>query len=314
MSEARARLLPPQSAFSASRPNPLADLISISRRVGAAVPNCPQCMRMSPGPSHEGSRDEDEFLDVEQNVSKVGPRREKRTIRVRHEELQGVASFHIGRKSPEGLLIRDINSRGVAGILKGKESTRPEFRLFDHERVVHEDESLRGNIRDVATPHGRGGGRKVERHHHGRQKVSANVDINASTPVAVLRPRFRWSTSPLHKRCNLWHDAGAAERGIKSARNKHHGIPDALGFQASRVHPVEKTILGIANFPRGIQRTRHAIGPGKDHLPMHRFDRPSVIPEFRRQPVQQFRVRWRFAHHAEVVGRFDDPDTEMAFP
>ena len=109
-------------------------------------------------------------------------------------------------------------------------------------------------------------------------------------------------------------ERGAEHFRIQRAADGEHGVAQDLGFDPLRTATPEQAIVringGLGSVEGGvleINRTGH-------DQPVQRFQFPTALHEFVRQPFQQFRMRGRVAAHAEIVDRANQTLTEMMLP
>ena len=96
--------------------------------------------------------------------------------------------------------------------------------------------------------------------------------------------------------------------------NGQHRVAHCLGVQAAARHPPQQAVLGV-DLRRGlVPAAGLAVRRGRDDHAVQVLDAPAVGGEFAGQPVQQLGVGRAVALLAEVVGRADDPPSEMGLP
>ena len=204
-------------------------------------------------------------------------------LRGRAAQCDGVESMNPGAIVPR-LLTRHPGGQGAG--------------LVGDERVVHEEEGLRGHDRLASTVDDRAGVGAIEE--------AAEVGRAGPGPRGgeVKRP-------PRHAQVR---EGRAARGGVQATGHDQQAIADGLRIEAAAAHPAEEAVLRVRGGQAVDGPAALLVGRGQHDEPVHRLDRPARIHESRGEMVEQLGMRRPFPARAEVVGSADQALAEVVLP
>ena len=169
-----------------------------------------------------------------------------------------------------------------------------------HERVVEEEEGLRGHDRLAALGDDRAGVGAIEQ--------AAEVGGRELGPVRTdIRYKVRRGTARSAK-------AGPPRRALQAAGHGQEAVADGLRIEPPTVHPPEQAILRVRGESLGLDAAALLVGRRQHDEPVHRLQGPARLHEARGQEVEQFGVRRPVAPAAEIVGGADQSLAEVMLP
>src|SRR5262245_30731050 len=112
--------------------------------------------------------------------------------------------------------------------------------------------------------------------------------INAS----AIGTTFAVICNELAIRTFLHRSGRSIRRPIQLAADRKHGVADFFRREADRRLPPEQLVTWIGNELRRVFGRRLTVGSGHHDLLVQPLYTPSVLNKIRRQPIEQFRMRW----------------------
>ena len=109
-------------------------------------------------------------------------------------------------------------------------------------------------------------------------------------------------------------DAGSKQRPFQPSRHRQNRIAYRLSIQTACRVVMQQTVARIELRIRHNGCARLSKSLAQNDSADEPFDRPAILDEFRGEAVEQFRMRRRHAHVAEIVGGRDDASTEKMMP
>ena len=144
------------------------------------------------------------------------------------------------------------------------------------------------------------------------------VGIDTSPPCRRLLFRqnpFSLIVALTHPRRQRGEERRAAGRQVDLPAGRKDDIPDDLPFEAPhRVAPQEHVFGIFLNVPGVVKHRAHPVRFRIHDQAVDLLDAPSLAYEFRRQPVQQLRMRGRDAHLSKTAWRGYNAAAEVPVP
>ncbi len=135
--------------------------------------------------------------------------------------------------------------------------------MLAHERVVEEEEGLRGDDRLAAPGDDRAGVGAVEQ--------PAEVGGRRARPGP---DRHQVHGPPRHGQLR---EGGAASTGLQAAGHGEQAVADRLRIEPSAVHPPEQAILRVRGELGGLDAATLLVGRRQHDQPVHRLHRPARL-------------------------------------
>ena len=189
---------------------------------------------------------------------------------------------------------------------------------FHEHLVVEQGEGLERAVGHVAAGDaGFAGGRVEGRGHRERggaldegvERTTVAVLAFAGLPVDLTIGALTGDTGGLGRI-----DAGSAHLEGDQAGRLQRAVADDFGVEAEAAAPGEQQVLAILLGELRCDARGLTVGAAGDDEAVELFHRPAGALEFDGEPVEQLRVRRRFALVAEVFERGDEATAEKGLP
>ena len=108
--------------------------------------------------------------------------------------------------------------------------------------------------------------------------------------------------------------AGAAHSRIQRAGGQQNVVANHLGLESARREAPQKSAAAIDGERLFARLARLPPGAGGQDQPVNPLERPAGRDQFRRQPVEQFRVSGEDSVHAEIVECRGEAGAEVVLP
>ena len=175
------------------------------------------------------------------------------------------------------------------------DSSEQLFCLLSDQRRVHHCQSLRRHRGDAAFADALSGFRSVKHRHDRKQLAPLDSQVDASTLAVVQH------TWPEH-------------RGVEIASGRQQRVADGFRLQSTWLKMPHVAIARIDLQIFRINFVRLLINVAQHDRAMQRFQLPAAANQFRREILQQLRMRRPFALHTKVIRRTDDSLAQMMLP